>query len=1155
MAMIQRYTYLLLFALLNAPMLLAQEDTLRVQTLTFDSITTRRGWWQFPDGSHTYRKVLMHHTLRCSPLTTQDQYDCGEWDYLTYNQIHDHTGALDSTALQHPLFKVGTLVPPSVDRAPAPFYHTRQVEAVTRTVTNTTSETVYTIGIGGAWDAGLLQAVLGTSRSQFIYLASELTASGLQPGPVHQLRFTTDAQGTGSFDRFVIRMKHTTANSIDAFDGTDLINVHEVPPNTLGTIAGEQTFVLTEPFVWDGTSNVLIDFAASRAVGGNVPAVLSTPAAPGMSVQAVGRDGYLELADDFIALDATPMSSVGSVITVMFRSKGDTVIPAPNTTILEAVDAQGRRILNIHLPWSNGRVYWDAGNDGSSYDRIDQAAATADVEGQWNHWAFTKNTSTGTMKIYLNGVLWHTGTGKTKPMNGITSFRFASAIDGQVPYPGMLDEINVFNAELSAADIAAWKDRAIDATHPNAEDLLYTFHCDELPDEHLLTNIADPAHGAWPMGIVRRAYRDATEVFHTAQVIATRPDLAFVQGEYTSTVDTVILDRMDPLPLLTQEFFAVAGNEVTPIDTTLSWLGGMIYTYGPDGTAIDSTQAVGTVDLNDTLDYFDVPYEVVNNFEVGRFITPYGIGLSLGAQGFRWTYDVTDYQWLLHDSVELSAGNQQELIDLEFELIEGTPPRTVVNHQRPWGGLTSHSYANLDNDVALPSISVDLDPAASQWSLRTRLTGHGHNSNTGNYPHCCEWKDNTHYLNVNGAQVDAWHIWQTNDCALNPVYPQGGTWPGSREGWCPGDVVKDHSVELTPFVSGNTVALDYDITPVPAGNLGMGGGNYVMNMDLFEYATATFTLDAEILEVERPSKADYFRRDNPICFDPLVVLRNAGSQDLTSVTFTYAVSGGPALTHTWNGLLKHMESTKVALPVNATSFWVGDDDHVFTVTASAPNGGADQHAANDSYHTAFNLPIVYAHAVVLHYKTNNRPSENNVTIRDITGAVIFSRGTHTANTQYIDTLHLDEGCYTFEMLDTGNDGLSYWADTPAGTGYCRLKKPNGVIVKSFQAEFGRSLHWPFTVGYAVGLEEPEDAMALGVFPNPSSGHFTLDLTGVHGPASMIIMDATGKVIERRTLGSYGPVRMELDLTTQADGLYLVRIACGDRAATLRLMKE
>ena len=55
-------------------------------------------------------------------------------------------------------------------------------------------------------------------------------------------------------------------------------------------------------------------------------------------------------------------------------------------------------------------------------------------------------------------------------------------------------------------------------------------------------------------------------------------------------------------------------------------------------------------------------------FELGRYITPYGINLDLG-QGFTWVYDVSDYAPLLHDSVHLSAGNWQEYLDLKFECL------------------------------------------------------------------------------------------------------------------------------------------------------------------------------------------------------------------------------------------------------------------------------------------------------------------------------------------------------------------------------------------------------------------------------------------------------------------------------------------------------
>jgi len=79
------------------------QDTIVVQTLTFDSITTRRGIWEFPSDD-SFRKILMYHTLKCDYQTQHDQYPCGEWDYLTYDNIHIHTGQYDSTLYYHPNF-------------------------------------------------------------------------------------------------------------------------------------------------------------------------------------------------------------------------------------------------------------------------------------------------------------------------------------------------------------------------------------------------------------------------------------------------------------------------------------------------------------------------------------------------------------------------------------------------------------------------------------------------------------------------------------------------------------------------------------------------------------------------------------------------------------------------------------------------------------------------------------------------------------------------------------------------------------------------------------------------------------------------------------------------------------------------------------------
>ena len=104
---------------------------------------------------------------------------------------------------------------------------------------------------------------------------------------------------------------------------------------------------------------------------------------------------------------AKKMIQASHHVTIAFWAYGDPTLPQ-NTTGFSAANSGGGRVLQTHLPWGNSNIYWDAGN---SYDRIDKAASAADFKGRWTHWAFTKNTATGTMEIYLDGQPWHSGTG------------------------------------------------------------------------------------------------------------------------------------------------------------------------------------------------------------------------------------------------------------------------------------------------------------------------------------------------------------------------------------------------------------------------------------------------------------------------------------------------------------------------------------------------------------------------------------------------------------------------------------------------------------------------------------------------------------------------------------------------------------------------
>ena len=90
----------------------------------------------------------------------------------------------------------------------------------------------------------------------------------------------------------------------------------------------------------------------------------------------------------------------------------------------------GGRIVNIHMPWGTGVVYWDAGGRLSgNNNRLSRRARPGEFKGRWNHWAFTKDARSGEMAIYLNGELWHSAGNMTKTMPPMDSFVIGANLD------------------------------------------------------------------------------------------------------------------------------------------------------------------------------------------------------------------------------------------------------------------------------------------------------------------------------------------------------------------------------------------------------------------------------------------------------------------------------------------------------------------------------------------------------------------------------------------------------------------------------------------------------------------------------------------------------------------------------------------------------
>ena len=1118
-----------------------------VQTLTFDSITTRRGQWLFPEESKEYRKVLMYYTLKCDPATTQDNFPCGEWDYLTYNHIWEHTGIMDSNLIEHDLIKVNGQGWDSVKFTTNPVFEYYQYYHFNSVVDSFLNSSDFTVGAGATTSDMPFGASTERSVVQYLWRANELQASGLQPGDIHRIKMDVSQLGS-SMKNLMIRMKMSNANDLSEIDlgGFQTVFFQHKGLDSVGVNSIE----LLSGFSWDSVSSIIMEFSFDTDGSGSDNWVRADQTGFASTAYQSENNQFININNNqFVDL---PLEGYdfGDEITISVWTYGDPALMPSNTSIFEAVDRDNDRSLNVHLPWSNSQVYWDAG-EGSGYDRINKSANVSALEGQWNHWAFTKNASTGDMKIYLNGQLWHSGTGFNRSIGEIARFWLGTNKNLNYPYKGMVDEFRVWDVELDQATIEGWMNRSVDATHPNWSDLVvyYDFNDGQSIDDQ--SSNSNDAILSFPPDFGNYIGDYVNPSFST-MIDSVRPQITFSQGDFYRHIDTIVSVDTVLAPAIGILQFDVDDRWFIIDDETVGWQEGWYYTYGPNGNPVDSIWvAGGTTEQNAIISYYDEPYEIVNRWEVGRFITPYGIGLDLGPEGFTWIYDVTEYQWLLHDTVDFSAGNQQELIDVRFEMYEGTPPRDIKQVDRPWGQRGSKSYANLDNDVSLSAEQITAHPEAETFVLKATLSGHGHNSNTGSYPHCCEWKDNAHSVYVDGGLADEWHIWQTHECAQNPVYPQGGTWLGSREGWCPGDVVKEHDIELTPFITSNTFTLDYDITDVPANNLGMGNGSYQVAMQLFQYGPANHELDAEIYDIISPSDWEYYSRMNPICNDARVVLRNNGAQTITTADIYYGTSGGSTHHLAWTGTLASFESEEVTLPIPSESFWGGDTSQTFWVTVIKPNGQYDDYDVNDQMETHFELPEVYTEDLILNYKTNNLPQENFWTLKNLNDSVIKERQIHVANVVYRDTLSLPDGCYTFEFWDTENDGLSYWAYPQQGNGYLLLRNIDNTLAVNFEQEFGRRHFYTFFKGDIPEAELPPtsitpvpEELELIVYPNPNFGYFTVTVNGKGGDLSIELYDLMGRIALRDDQLAADNYTNLYDVSDLPSGIYTLRIQNG-----------
>jgi len=1193
--------FCLLVALLCATAFtVCAQDTTIVQTFTFDDPSPSgwnapyRGTFEFPDGSQSYQKVLMYHTLKCDPATAQDGFNCGEWDYTTQTYVTNYDGVMDSAYRTQVNYTVDYTTPDEAAYTTSPTYTTYTQSQNYVLVNDVITENLFTVGDVTSTTSNNypLANHERATRTQYLWTAEELTAAGVVAGNINGVHLDVTDMGSGSMRALTIRMKQTTKTALtsddyESVEGTfsGWIDVFEQDVTVDNT--GLMPLLFTTPFNWNGSLNVVVEVSHNnQADTGEAIAVRTETAGFDAGVHSATTQGYLNFSGaDYVRIPVEGgVGGLSDQISVSFWAYGDPEHQPQNNYNFEGRDANGNRVVNTHLPWSNGRVYWDCGNSGTgSYDRIEKDAAFDDYAGGWTHWAFTKDATTGNMYIYKNGVQWFNGGGKTRTMEGITDFVIGTGVNriaaSNNNYDGFMREFRIWNTALDEATIAEWMYKSVDENHPNYANLIGYYAFNET--DGLIASDSSPlANDGELIGYPQWGHVNGQQMNFDMIGTNLRPVIVFDQSEYDSTIatQTVSYQIENDVQLFTL-FENDAPSHIIPDDAPnhptiatdqfYAWPANT-YTYTinvSDNAVLDSVyiEPVNTLVRND--------HEYYSNrvtWEIGRFITPYGINLDLGPEGTRWVFDVTDYAPILQGTIDIQAGNNQELLDLKFVFIHGTPARKVVGIKNLWTG--NPSYSSLISDDNGSAIAVVMPQEASMFRIKHRASGHGFGDSPEN---CAEFCEKVHSITVNSTGNHTFDATFWNECATNFVYPQGGTWVYDRAGWCPGAIVSTFDHEITPYVTpGLPASFDYSIEAAAAWG---PYGNYVLHTQLICYEAPAAQYDVAIAEVKAPSNDIQYSRFNPTCGNPVITIQNQGSTPLTSCSIEFGVEGfapfAPGLPcwYRWEGELGIGESEDVELPLFNWSN-LDPTNPVFYATVSEPNFHTDTNDSNNTIRQPFILPPRYENGLTLQFRTDNQAYQNSYTIKNAAGDIVVAESGFSNNTTYEHEWDLAQGCYVLEFTDTGDDGLWWWANSAAGSApgtsnWPRLKTLEGTVLKTFDHDFGDNIYHYFTIGYTLGelfegiecqditnIETPETTTTIiEVYPNPTKEQIQIGVNFAQAQnISIQIYNAMGQRITQRQYEQVQSNTYQFNLPQQT-GIYYVNINTANKTYTKQVL--
>lgn len=449
----------------------------------------------------------------------------------------------------------------------------------------------------------------------------------------------------------------------------------------------------------------------------------------------------------------------------------------------------------------------------------------------------------------------------------------------------------------------------------------------------------------------------------------------------------------------------------------------------------------------------------VERFEIARFFLPWLDKKTDIKPTF--VFDISDYSLLFQQdaNIYIESDNTGESLELKlhFKWKLGQSPAKANRIISLWrsdikGYLYSSKKKSINQQIESKTIAVSED--IKYALLKIYLSGRGLENQIPSEADCSKF----YFLNINGKAIAKRPIWR-DDCGLNSLFPQSGSWTYSRANWCPGQALRiyDHFILL-----GADTTLHIDLQLQEAAKENPLLQNYMLSANLILFEKAQHKNDAAIVEILAPNKSMEHNRYNPICGSPVIRVKNTGSDTLRSVLIEYGLDDKNDNRYRWRGELAFMEEEIVYLPpLNWYFYDQKNKPREFCVSVDKVNSKQDEYEGNNQLSTILNLAPVYPNRISIQFSAHQAAADNILELVDDMGIPFFEAADFVNDSVYTFDLNLLPGCYEFIVYDKAGDGI-YFSDEKTGS----LKIINTQTkeeLKYFEPNFGAEIRQQFMI--------------------------------------------------------------------------------------------